>query len=373
MTDNALSRIGYRLLYDSKGCSISGRDELAISFLVSEKYDVEVYFGPQPRHGLSIVSNSAKYYVPGTNAFLGTTQFLTDTNGSSGYGPFFLEIVVSVHAESDLSAGNDARSLLLKQAETRRDEFKAVINLVAGLIGLRFHRQFVLEPFNENVLAWDNGIPVRRYAGPVLENLELIPLNDNGINHLEAWRKPLASLSADALKNFSLVFHWLLRAWNERDDLQAFIALFIPLEAVLTGVTETKMNQEDKRRAKSIRVLLKKHGGQQSKELISFIDRLVTRTGPTLDERFEDVATAAKLPGWEADIKAFGKFKRMRNTLLHGSDTDVHDKLSVGEGEVRTLQDLVERYVNYVLFKDNNVYRSRWRPERSKRANSKDD
>jgi hypothetical protein len=374
VTDNTTpNRIGYRLLYDSKGCSISGHDELATTFVVCDKYDVEIYFGPKPRHGICIVSNSAKYYVPGTNTSLGTTKFVAETDGSSGYGPFFLEIVVSVQAETTPPREEDARSLLIKQAEARRDEFKGVVYLVAGLIGLRFHRQFVLEPFNENVLAWDNGTPVRTYGGAVLENLELIPLNDNGINHLKGWRKPFASLSAEQLRNFSLVFHWLLRAWHERDHLQTFIALFIPLEAVLTGVTETKMNAEDKHRAKSIRMLLKKHGGHRSEELISFVDRLVTRTGPTLDERFEDVATTAKLPGWEADMEAFAKFKRMRNTLLHGSETDIQHELSVGVDEVRTLQDLVERYVNYVLFKDNNVYRSRWRPERPECENSEDD
>ena len=85
--------------------------------------------------------------------------------------------------------------------------------------------------------------------------------------------------------------------------------------------------------------------------------------GPTLDERFEDLAKTAKLPGWEADIEAFKKYKRMRNMLIHGSDKDVQQKLSVGQEEVRTLEDLVERYVNYALFRDNKVYRSRWRPK----------
>lgn len=365
VTDNTTpNRIGYRLLYDSKGCSISGRDELTTTFVVSGKYDLEIYFGPKPRHGICTVSNGAKYYVPGTNTSLGTTQFLTETDGSSGYGPFFLEIVVSVQANTTPSNARNTRDLLLKQAETRRDEFKGVIHLGAGLIGLRFHRQFVLEPFNENVLAWDKGVPIRKYGGVVLENLELIPLNENGIRHLETWRKPFANLSVDKLKNFSLVFHWLLRAWHERDHLQTFIALFIPLEAVLTGVTEAKMNEEDKRLAKSIRMLLRKHGAERSKELICFFDRLVTRTGPTLDDRFEDVASTAKLPGWKADTEAFRKFKRMRNTLLHGSETEIDHRLSVGQEEVRTLEALVERYVNFVLFKDNNVYPSRWRPER---------
>ena len=114
MTDIPLDRIGYRLLYDSKGCSISGHDELTTTFVVSDKYDVEIYFGPKPRHGICIVSNSAKYYVRGTNTSLGTTEFVAETDGSSGYGPFFLEIVVSVQAETTPPREEDARSLLIK-------------------------------------------------------------------------------------------------------------------------------------------------------------------------------------------------------------------------------------------------------------------
>ena len=57
--------------------------------------------------------------------------------------------------------------------------------------------------------------------------------------------------------------------------------------------------------------------------------------------------------------------------LVHGSDTNVKHKLTIGKEEVRTLQDLVERYVNYCLFRDNNVYRSRWRPCIGEVENSK--
>ena len=362
-TNKKGNRIGYRLLYDAKGCSISGHNELLTGLVVAGKYDVQIYFGPKPQHGIHIVSGYSKYYVPGTKASFGKQEFKTEINGSSGHGPFFLEIAVSVQAETTVSPESDTDDLLLKQAESRRDEFKGVIHLVAGIIGLRFHRQFVLEPFNEDALAWSNDIPTKGCPSPILECLELICLNDNGMNQLEALKKPFASLSLDTLKKYSLIFHWLLRAWHERDNLHTFIALFIPLETLLTTVTDTKMSTEDKHRAKSVRMLLRKHAGSQSEDLLSFIDKIIGRTGPTLDERFEDLAKTAKLPGWEADIEAFGKFKRMRNMLIHGSDKDVQQRLSVGLEEVRTLQDLVERYVNYVLFQDNNVYRSRWRPE----------
>lgn len=360
--DNTINRVGYRILYDAKACSIAGHNEYQTNFNVADKYDVQIYFGPKPKHGICIVSNYSKYYVPGSEAHFGKTEFVTETDGSAGCGPFFFETVVSIHVDEKSSTERITQDALLRQAESRRDEFKGVIYLVAGIVGLRFQRQFVLEPFNENALAWVDDTPTKGVRTPVLENLELISINENGIKHLEALKQPFASLSADVLAKHSLIFHWLLRAWHERDHLHTFIALFVPLEALLTTFTESKMSAEEKRWAKSIRMLIKKYAGSQTDDLLSFVNRLVERTGPTLDDRFEDIATTAKLSGWKADIEAFRKFKRMRNMLVHGNDTNVQQKLTVGEEEVRTLQDLVERYVNYCLFRDNNVYRSRWRP-----------
>jgi hypothetical protein len=358
--DNERNRIGYRYLFDSKGCSLSSHQDATINLIVSQKYNVKIYFGPKPQYGIQIVSDFSKYIVPGKTASFGTIEFKRDANQSSKYGPFFLEIVVSTKAGMVVSDDGTIRDLLLKQAETRTDEFRNVINLVAGIIGLRFHRQFVLELLNEEALAWEGEVPIRGFAGPVLENLELLPLNDNGIEALESLGKKFTTLSPETVRELGLLFHWLLRAWHERDNLYSFIDLFIPLECILG---KSKITSEDKRRAKSIRILINKHAGECSKDLYCFFDKIFQHSGPTLDESFIDLAKTAKLPGWQADIEAFRKFRRMRNELLHGADKDVQQNLSIGDKEVRTLSDLVERYVNYFLFRDNKVYRSRWRPK----------
>lgn len=364
LKDNENNRIGYRYLFDSKGCSLSNRKEMTINLNVSDKYDVQIYFGPKPIHGIHIVSNYSKYFIPGTASSLGTSEFKSEIDPSSKHGPFFLEIVVSTEAADTVETNNViTHDLLLKQAGIKKDEFKNVIYLIAGVIGLRFHRQFVMELLNENSLAWERDIPVKSQTGPVLENLELISLNDNGINQLEALKKSFASFPIDRIQKDSLIFHWLLRAWHERDNLYTFITLFIPLETLLSSLNDSKMSKKDKRHAKSIRMLIKKDAGERSEDLQCFFERLVQRTGPTLNEMFTELAETAKLPGWEADIKAFRQFNQMRNILLHGADKNVQQNLSVGDKEVRTLSDLVERYVNYFFFKDNNVYRSRWRPE----------
>ena len=136
------------------------------------------------------------------------------------------------------------------------------------------------------------------------------------------------------------------------------------LESLLNLLTDSKMSDEDKRRAKSIRVLIRKHACDRVPDLQDFLDKLVQHSRPTLEETFVELATKAKLQGWEADIEAFRKFKRMRNILVHGVDETVQQQVTVTEKEVRTLSDLVEQYVNWVLFRDSNVYRSRWRPPR---------
>jgi hypothetical protein len=363
--DNKNYRIGYRYLFDSKGCSLAKSEEVKINLTVSEKYDVQVYFGPKPRYKIDSVIGCSKYYVPGTKVPLGRCQINSDTSQSSEHGPFFLEIVVSTEADI-VESGNI--NLLSKQAETRRDEFKNILNFVAGIIGLRFHRQFVLELLNENVLAWQKESHSKGFAGPAVEMLEPITLNENGINQLEVIGEKLKALPCEDVQTYSLIFHWLLRAWHERDIIYEFIDLFIPIECVLNILCDSKMSAEDKRCAKAIRVLIKKHAGSSKEELAHFLNKLAQNLKPTLNERFIDFAKTANLPGWENDIQAFKRFNHMRNILLHGADKAIQQRISIGDEEVRTLSDIVERYINYFFFKDNNVYQSRRRTNSSRGA-----
>lgn len=352
---------GYRILYDAKGCSFSDYDEYLTNFDVAGKYDVQAYFGPKPKHGIQIVSGCSKYIVPGKEGIFGKVEFMAETDGNTDYGPFFFEVVVRVQVDELFSIANTIDEFL-RYADSRREEFKNVIYLVAGIIGLRFQRQFVLEPLNENALAWLDNAPSQNACTPFLECLELISINEHGIKFLESLKQPFASLSIDVLREYSLIFHWLLRAWQERDPLHEFIALFVPLEALLTKFTDLKMSADNKSKAKSIRTAIEQYAGSNKDEIILFFDKLINKAGPTLEERFVDVATQAKLSGWESDIQAFKKFQYMRNMLLHGRDKKVEHNITIREEEARTLQDIVERYVNFCLFRDNNVYRSRWRP-----------
>jgi hypothetical protein len=47
--------------------------------------------------------------------------------------------------------------------------------------------------------------------------------------------------------------------------------------------------------------------------------------------------------------------------LLHRGEQRVELIVNLGETEIRQLEDLAERYVNWVFFRDANVYRSMFR------------
>jgi hypothetical protein len=117
-------------------------------------------------------------------------------------------------------------------------------------------------------------------------------------------------------------------------------------------------------RARAIRKLVRDHGGDRATDLLAFVNALVERSRPTLEQRFENLAREAQLPGWESDVEAFKRFNFIRNRLFHRGELNVRLQVSIGETEVRSLEDLVERYVNFALFSDNAVYQTRWRPPR---------
>jgi hypothetical protein len=146
-------RVGYRCLFDSKGCSLANREELVTAINVSRKYDAKIYFGARPPHGIQIVSGGSRYFVPGAPCSLGSIEFKREVDSPSEHGPFFFEIEISTEPNPISSDAGTKANGLLRQAQTRRDEFRNVIHLIAGIIGLRFHRQFVMEPLNENALA----------------------------------------------------------------------------------------------------------------------------------------------------------------------------------------------------------------------------
>jgi hypothetical protein len=368
----AIEQVGYRRLYDAIGCSLAERDELSLSFEFQNGIRADVYFGPKPRFGIW-VGRSDKYVIPDGMSILSHARYHGDASKSEYPRSFFTEVFCSAEIEvtDELSEAfhNDeqpAREELLQLAEARKDDLHTAADLVAGVIGLRFHRQFVIELINENFLALRDDDHVMRYYGDSLEVLESLSLNETGVAQIENLLPALGAANAEAVQFGGIVLRWLMRAWAERDTVNKFVALFVPLEMVLRGVSASQT--ELKKRARQLRTLIRAHAGEDRKELLAFVDGLVERQRPTLEERFQILAEEAQLPGWDRDVEAFRHFNSVRNGLLHRGEHDVRLQVSVTEDEVRSLDDMVERYVNFALFRDAAVYRTRWRPPREATA-----
>lgn len=360
-------RIGYRRLYDSIGCSLADRQDFEVEFTAGSDLGVRIYLGPRPKFGIT-VRHSDKYVVPGEQSLMLQAEYKKNATESSYPRRFFLEIFCwkDIDVSEEISKAfraseKNSHNELLKLAEQEAEVFRATTDLIAGTIGLRFHRQFVIELINENFITRrsDEDWPFQE-TGPSLEMLEQPSLNPTGCTVLENLLTAVGGANEEARQLGALVMSWLIRAWTERDTVSKFVALFIPLEIVLEGYGSGSQ-QELKKLAKALRSLIQNYDGERKGELLEFVNHLMERQRPTLQTRFEELAAKAQLDGWKGDIEAFKQFNKIRNALLHRGVRGIRMLVSVSDTEVRQLEDIVERYVCYSFFKDDRVYPSRWR------------
>ncbi|MBE7434846.1 MAG: hypothetical protein HS100_13095 [Anaerolineales bacterium] len=369
-----IEQIGYRRLYDSLGCSLSTEDELNFNTKIGD-LEVVVYMGAKPKRGIVVYSNIGKYIVPGEEySPVMNVEYQKDATLSNYPRKFFTEIqcIKQVDVPQELSiafhAGESgADDKMLKLGEKEIENFKETTDLIAGIIGLRFHRQFVLEAINENIFAVKrNDNWATQINGPAVEFLEEPKLNAIGVKTLPNLISELDKAPVEAREVGISIFGWLLRAWVERDVISKFTALFIPLEIILTGYGQE--NASDNARLKEyekMRELISEHAKDDSEMLLKIFDSLVQSQRPSLVSRFEELANKAKLEGFENHIVAFKRFNRIRNKLFHHGDPKVKLEVPISgeslEQETQQLEDLVERYVSWSLFRDQVVYPSRWR------------
>lgn len=366
----AKEKVGYRRLYDSMGCSLAGKEEIEFQITIGE-YDVIIYIGSQPRRGIVMASNTGKYVIPGGTSPVGEWKFFKNASESNYPRNFFTEIqcIKTIEVSDELSERfhNDQKSNaheeLLDFVYRDIDNFIKTIDLVAGVIGLRFHRQFVLEIINEDPFAIkkeDNW--AYRITGSWLEMLEEIRLNANGIQALGITLSGIQQAPSKAHDFGSSIFKWILRAWSERDRVSKFLALFTPLEMALGQVSNENVIDDQKQiNSEKIKALISHSNENNKDQLLAYFEYLINLQKPSLVNRFEILANEAKLDNYEMDIVAFRKFNKLRNSLLHRGETDIKLTVEVGKDETQQLEDLVERYISWVFFRDNIVYQSRWR------------
>lgn len=349
--------IGKRRLYDALGVNIDVKNEIFHKVEFTNGKAVSIYLGPNPPLGILSVEGS-QYYIPGRNNNLSSYNTKHET-------PCFLEI--SFYSPREIPS-NQISLLKQEDKETADKLLKEVsdtdehlLDAISGALALLVHRQLVLKPLVENPFINGDFKDKSLVYGPAMEILESLSTNANTAPQILKLLKTMANTSELDLNKGGTTLHWLLKAWKERDHVTKFMYLFIPLESVLPSTVSTM--QESKAEIAAIEALIEGSDAPNKTSLLQFIDRTKTKYGPTLNARFETFARGQSIPEWELDVKAFKKFNRMRNLLLHAGKNNVCSLTNIKEN-TRSLEDLVERYVSLSLLGTANVYPSKWRPVR---------
>ncbi len=367
-----IERVGYRRLYDAVDCSLYGCEEMFVEFPFEDSFHIEIYIGSTPQFGIC-TENNDDYYAHRGNETIKNIAYHFDVAQSSHPRHFFTEISCFRDIEVDAALSKafhaqdqKAREKLLLLVEKDGEKYRRVADLIGGAIGLKFHRQFVMELLNENFVAIrDSGFAILVLGSPV-ELLEDVQLSTQEIQRM----KRFASLLPPANPENGMgsqwngaILGWLMRAWSEQDLISKFNALFTALEMLLKGV-KGEISPERQQHAEAIRELIITHSGEKQENLLEFFETLVNNQNPSVMSRFITLAEQAKFLTKDADIEAFRRFKNMRNRLVHHGKNTVQLAVSlpqISEEELHALEDIVERYISYVLFGDLQIYQGHWR------------
>src|SRR5437764_1959143 len=182
-------RIGARRLYDSMGCSLYNQQPFSLVFPFGDHLQMEIYMGNKPKFGITVETEHDKYIIPGALSRLGSYIYHADATQSPYPRNFFTEIICSQEEEisDELFAAfyrndQEASQELLRRAETHKDDLKIAMDFVCGVLGLRFHPQFLQELLNENFVAFHNEQRAYNHAGSAGQLLDSVQLNRPGID-----------------------------------------------------------------------------------------------------------------------------------------------------------------------------------------------
>jgi len=143
-------KVGYRRLYDAIGVMGGDAGEIHLEFDIGSN-PCEIYLGTRPHYGVWDIERGAKYMVLDQMVELLKGAYNPDPSQTRYAGHFFVEIVVwkwvdvadeisKAFHEMDSAAGDK----LTKMAMQHGSELRAYLDLIAGVLGLRFHFQLVL-------------------------------------------------------------------------------------------------------------------------------------------------------------------------------------------------------------------------------------
>jgi len=261
----------------------------------------------------------------------------------------------------------DVQNALLAKAENDLG-LAQLLDVVCGVLGLRFHRQFVLAPLLQTPMITGGAMPLTSFAGEGLELLQPLTVRSGLAPRVSALLSGLESAGSRVIRKASSTLFWLMRAWQTRDPISAFMFFFVALESLLDSVTLEEGEQGEGSvlfsRLQNIVARSDLEKAEQA-SILESLKRMKPRFNPSFAERFRRLAMTSKIAGWQTDVAAVRQFNRRRNQLLHAGENQVLVRTEI-EDEVRTLEDIVERYTAWVFLGSSDVYPSRWRPDRER-------
>ena len=359
-------KVGVGRLYNAKACTILGGKEFSCRFILGN-IEVLATIGPNMRHlvmALKIYPAYPKDKKPSEHI---TRERVYEYPSPDIFpSDVYLELVATqmIDVKDDLAKAYfdkdlKARNKILEIAKQGEPAFKKALDYVAGILGLRLHYLLVSIPIIEQLYAY------RKKGDPYsLVSKHKITVTDSYNLDIKEFVRTAKERLPNLVRGWKVdkaseILAWLLRAWVTEDSALKFVSLFTALECVIPSLKEENNLNKLKKNRKKILSLVKEHvNGQEQRELIKLVSGFQI-SAPSLANRFEKWASIAELPGWESDILAFKRFSRMRNFLLHAGEEIFELKINITPNDVRTLEDLTERYVSLALFGDAKVYKSK--------------
>jgi hypothetical protein len=234
----------------------------------------------------------------------------------------------------------EAKEQILKLADEQEAVCTAAVDVAAAMVGLYIHPWLVSDRISDSVLAFrEDG-----YTFPIRLDFSVVEPVKLRVSDNASLQKRMRA--PRDMERAVRVAPWLLRAWGAfNDPVNEFVSLFVPFEV---NLEEEQPPKKWSKKRDAVFQLIDEHGGSRRAELRAFLEPALKR--PHLMMQFRQQARRSGLKDWKKDVEAGHRFNSKRNDLLHRGDTTILKPKKVSATHVRTLEDLVHRYVGKTIF-----------------------
>jgi hypothetical protein len=338
-----VTKVGFRRVFAAAGCTVEGPGPDGLE-LPADGFGISIPFGGyenQIRIGLSPSMAIPIELDRGPVIYTDETKIGFSFHLKSDDTPYKGRTLVDIVCFKSVDLPQDAGQALIDIGSPDLLEMKSLCDLLVCIVGLKLHWQFVYDLVSEHpFLELDTGAIA---MGPVsrIEVLARISMTfQDVVAQMPTKMKPLehAFVSSPAL-------FWMVKAWSERDEVLQFLALFIPVEILISKYRALPPESEDL--SQRVLAIVGQHGGDEAPKLTAYLKPVLRAS---LNQRFRKMAATAAFPSLETDCAAFARFNRMRNDLVHKGDKVMQLQATLTNGELVHFRDVVHKYVSWALF-----------------------